>query len=211
MNGSWLSARHHSGLTVVLLFAVGALLGGCASKPPAVQTGFLSDYSRLEVVGSSRMRYVSPKLAEYDAYIVDPVHVLVQETVLSAEDRAEVARYFREAFVRVAESDAVTVTDAPGVGVARVRLALTGVAKSTWWKKVHPVSRAAGAGTGGAAMEGEVVDSLTGEQLGAVVQAGTGNQFDLSAFSTLADVKSVIDDWAEHAATNVRELRSSAR
>jgi hypothetical protein len=46
-------------------------------------------------------------------------------------------------------------------------------------------------------MEGEVLDSVTGKQLGAVVQAAPGNQFNFTAFSTVDDVKSAIDKWAD--------------
>ena len=51
--------------TFVALFAA-----GCASTPEP--TGFLSDYSRLEKTGQARMGYVSPQLAEYDAFMIDP-------------------------------------------------------------------------------------------------------------------------------------------
>ena len=64
-----------------------------------------------------------------------------------------------------------------------------------------------GAGLGGASMEGEVVDSVTGKQLGAVVQSGKGNQFELDTFSELDDVKDVIDSWAEAAGKRLKELR----
>lgn len=42
----------------------------------------------------------------------------------------------------------------------------------------------------------------------AVVQSGTGNQFDLTAYSTLADVKSAIDKWAEMTARNLRAIKA---
>jgi hypothetical protein len=89
------------------------------------------------------------------------------------------------------------ITETPGFHVARLRIAITGIADSTWWMKLHPASKLAGAGTGGAAMEGEVVDSRSGKQLGAVVQASTGNQFNIAAFSTVDDVQSAIDKWID--------------
>jgi hypothetical protein len=103
------------------------------------------------------------------------------------------------------------VVEETAVGVARVQMALTDIAKSTWWQKLHPGMRMTGAGTGGAAMEAEVIDSVTGEQVGAVVQSASGNQFDFTAFSTLADVKSVMDKWAELAAQRLREIHSGPR
>lgn len=199
--------------SITLLFSsllLGLPLGGCSTKPAAVQTGYLSDYSNLERETDSRVAYRSPALASYGAFIVDPVEVRIPNEVLSNEDRAEAARHFHQRLVEVLETEGLRVTESPAVGVARVRIALTDVAKSTWWKKIHPLSRVVGAGTGGAAMEAEVIDSVTGEQLAAVVQSGSGNQFDFTAFSTLADVKSAIDAWAARAGRNLKALRDSA-
>lgn len=193
---------------VVCLF--GALLcGGCASEPATTSTGFLSDYSRLEPVSDSRAEYESGIAREYKGFIVEPVQVLIPRDKLSASDREAAKRHFDDQ-VRLAIQEAGwTITDAPGPGIGRLRVALTGVAKSTWWKKIHPATRAMGAGTGGAAMEAETLDSVTGEQLAAVVQAATGNQFDFTAFSTLDDVKSAIDKWADIFRERLKELRVS--
>ena len=130
---------------------------------------------------------------------------------MSDEDRAAAARYFRASLISMLELQGLTVTEDPGVNVARLRTALTDVAASTWWQKLHPVSRVTGAGTGGAAMEAEVRDSITGEQLAAVVQSATGDQFDLGAFSTLDDVKSAIDKWTKLAGDALSELRARAK
>ena len=201
-----------SGMVLVAAACIAVITGeGCTSAPELTRSGFLSDYSMLQSDGNSAARFSSPQIGAYESFIVDPVEVRVFGDALTAEERAEAARYFRNAFVRVIESQGLSVVNRPGVGVARVRLALTDVAGSTWWKKLHPASRVAGAGTGGAAMEGEVIDSVTGKQLGAVVQAGSGTQFDFTAFSTLADVKSAIDKWAEHAGARLKELRAAAR
>ena len=68
-------------------------------------------------------------------------------------------------------------------------------------------SKLTGAGTGGASMEGEVVDSVTGKQLAAVVKRGKGSQFTLNVGSTAKDVETVIDQWAKEAEERLRELR----
>jgi hypothetical protein len=189
-----------------LLFA-SALLCGCAKTPPARQTGFLSDYSNLEPVTDKRMVYTSPAARGYHAFIVTPVEFRLPPQQLNPEKRAEVARHFQRRLGEVIEKQGFEVVEEPGVDVALIRVALTDVAASTWWQKIHPVSRAAGAGTGGAAMEGEVVDSVTGRQLAAVVQAAPGNQFDITAFTTVQDVNSAIDKWADQFAKRLRELR----
>ncbi len=187
-----------------------AWTGGCANKPGTTQTGFLSDYARLEPVSESRSRFISPRLAEYERFTVDAIEFRAETEALTAEERTELLEHLRAACIGVIEGEGLDVTEGAGPGIARVRIALTDIAKSVWWQKIHPASRFAGAGTGGAAMEGEVLDSLTGEQLAAVVQADAGNQFDLAAFSTAADVKSAIDKWAMDAAKRLRELRAQA-
>lgn len=194
----------------IIISIATVLLSGCASKPPAKQTGFLSDYSNLKVVNESRMNYVSPALAQYNSFIIDPLEFTIAPRSLTPEQRAEVANHFNKRLAELVYAEGLKVTTTPGVGVARVQVALTDIANSTWWQKLHPASRMAGAGTGGAAMEGEVIDSVTGQQLGAVVQSATGNQFDFTAFSTVADVKSAIDKWAATAARTLKELRTEA-
>ena len=57
-------------------------------------------------------------------------------------------------------------------------------------------------------MEGEVLDSVSGKQIGAVVQASPGNQFNFTNFSTVADVKSAIDKWADQAGRRLDEMRA---
>lgn len=202
--------RRGADLLAMLLLAgclTGALIG-CAGKPSTTQTGFLSDYSRLKADGSSRMVFASDRLATYAVFMVDPIELRVPTERLSPQDQAEAARYFRASAVRAIESQGLRVSDTPGVGVARVQIALTDVAQSTWWQKVHPVMRSLGAGTGGAAMEAQVIDSVTGEQLAAVVQSVSGNQFDFTAFSTLADVKSAIDKWTDTGSRELAQLRA---
>ncbi len=183
----------------------------CASKPPARETGFLNDYSNLKAVNPSRMSYVSPQLAQYNAFIIDPLEFTIPPQKLTPQQRAEVANHFNKRLVELVQKEGLTVTTTPDVGVARVQVALTDVANSTWWKKLHPASRVAGAGTGGAAMEAEIIDSVTGAQLAAAVQSATGNQFDFTAFSTVADVNSAIDKWAVTASRTLKELRAEAR
>lgn len=196
-------------LLAATIVAACMLLAGCASAPPLTQSGFLSDYSKLESVNNSRMRYESSKAAAYTGFIIDPVQIRIAADKFSDSERAEAARHFKERLAQEIQESGLAVVSQPGVGVARIRVAVTDVAKSTWWQKLHPISRVAGAGTGGAAMEGEVIDSVTGEQIGAVIQAGSGNQFDLTAFSTLSDVKSAIDSWASQFSRRLAELHDT--
>ncbi len=196
-------------LPVLLLLAT--LIGspGCASSSVPSATGFISDYSQLKKVDSSTVRYVSPQLAQYRSFIVDPVQIRTRGSgELSGEQRAEVARYFHTKFVAALETNGYRLTRDASAGTARVRLALTDVQEAKWWLNVMPTTKLTGAGVGGASMEGEVIDSITGEQLAAVVRSGRGSQFELDTFSQLDDVKDVIDSWAKEAEKRLRELRA---
>ncbi|MCC6678869.1 MAG: DUF3313 domain-containing protein [Phycisphaerales bacterium] len=186
-----------------------ALLGGCSSAPEARQTGFLSDYQHLEKTAPQRMGYLSPDLRDYTAFIVEEPRFLTPPGKLSETDRADLARHLHTRILEILETRGFAITDAPAARAGRVRIAITDIAESTWWMKVHPGARIAGAGTGGAAMEGEVVDSQTGRQLAAAVIASPASQFDLTAFSTVADVKNTIDDWARQAGRRLDTLLAS--
>lgn len=179
---------------------------GCATKPP--RTGFISDYSQLTAVDDYKARYIAPELKGYDRYMVDPIEIrrIQDPPRLNMEERAEVAKYFRNKVIESLNNEGFDVVDDIGVGTARVRLAITDVNKSTWWLNLHPASKLSGVGTGGAAMEGEVIDSITGDQLAAVVQSGRGNQFELDHFDGIDDIKDVIDRWAEEAMKQLRAL-----
>lgn len=192
-----------------LILSVG--LTGCSSAPPTTQTGFLSDYSRLKEVTPNKMNWVSRDLSSYRSFIIDPIQVRVEPGEFSAADRTEVATHFRDELTRVLVERGYTVTTKPHANTARVRIAITDIKKSTWWMKVHPVSSLSGAGRGGAAIEAEVIDATTGQQLGAVVQAGTGSQFTLFNYSTLSDLKNTVSQWAEQAGDRLDELRRNGK
>jgi phenylpyruvate tautomerase PptA (4-oxalocrotonate tautomerase family) len=190
-----------------LMIWVAAMAPGCASTP--APTGFLSDYSRLEMVKAGWMRYISPKLAEYSGFMIDPVQIRVEREALDAEKRAEVARYMRDAIVRVLDENDYAVVTQSGTRTARLRVAITDIQESKWYLNIHPATKLTGVGKGGASMEAEVIDSVTGEQLAATIRRGQGKQFELSPFSTIDDVKAVIDKWAEAAGERLQELKQA--
>ncbi len=199
--------------TQILLLACCALsaLVGCSSAPPPPAQTFLSDYSRLDPVNERVTRFMSPEIVDYNLFIVDPpvLRPIKDPPVLTPEQRAEIAAYFREAAVGVLEKRGKTVTDQPGVGVARIRLGVTDVRKAKWYLKLHPASKLAGAGLGAATLETEVIDSVTGEQIGASVTRAKGDQFQLDQFSSINDVMDVIDQWAEAVNKTLDDLRDA--
>ncbi|MHC5111987.1 MAG: DUF3313 domain-containing protein [Planctomycetota bacterium] len=196
-----------SGLFALMCFTV---LTGCAPKAPI--TGYLSDYSNLRKDKDDALRFISPDLRNYNSFMIEPVQVRAQKDppVLKPEERAEIAQYLKDALAKALKEAGFALAENPDVGVAIVRMAITDVDKSKWYLNIHPASKLSGAGAGGAAMEGEVIDSVTGVQLAGVVQATRGNQFDLTNFSGLDGIKDVVDRWAQRAGERLQELRERA-
>ena len=183
---------------LILMIALTALVGCGASAP--MKTGFLSDYSHLQKKSDTSYRYIASgnRLADYDSFIIEPIKVYSHGglTYAPGSEIQRLANYLRSAIVK-AISGRYSVVNQPGSGTARVRIAITDVKKSTWWMNISPASKLAGSGTGEAAMEGELLDSLNGDQIAALVESQRGNQFELDNFSEYDDVKDVMDDWAQ--------------
>ncbi|MHC4215556.1 MAG: DUF3313 family protein, partial [Planctomycetota bacterium] len=67
-----------------------------------------------------------------------------------------------------------------------------------------PTAKVVGAGIGGASMEAEIVDSMTGEQIGAVVESKKGSKMPFANLGEWDAAKQVIDDWAKRLKDNLR-------
>ena len=68
----------------------------------------------------------------------------------------------------------VGIVSKPGAGVARVCIAITDIRPGSPALDVLPQTRMTGMGLGGASMEGEILDSRSNEQLGAVIHDADG-------------------------------------
>ncbi len=194
---------------IVLLILL-VVFCGCESKEKAM-TGFLSDYSRLKKESASTLRYVNEDaVRRYSSFIVDPVGVHFysgskSEGKLNEQQLSELTNYMHSKIVEAVQGAGKTVVEQPGAGVARVRASLSDIKKSTA-VSVLPQASLLGAGIGGASMEAEVVDSMTGEQIGAVVDSGTGSRVPFTNLSDLNAAKTVIDGWAKRFKERLIEL-----
>ena len=88
------------------------------------------------------------------------------------------------------------VVHRPGQGVARARIALTDIDKSHAIS-ILPQASLLGAGIGGASMEAEAVDSVTGKQVAAVVQSGQGSKIPFASLGDWTAAKQAFDGWAK--------------
>jgi hypothetical protein len=184
---------------------------GCASKPPPPPRGFLSTYANLKKESDGAMRYRSLELRKYTAFMVDPVEFRASQDPpkVTREEKAQFARYFNEACPRALRERGYKVVDEAGVGVARLCIAITDIQNTTWWLHIHPATRYAAMGTGAASMEVEVIDSVTGKQVAAAVEAGEGNLFQLIKLGGMGNVKLLIDLRAKAAGEQLDELRQA--
>jgi hypothetical protein len=62
---------------------------------------------------------------------------------------------------------------------------------------VLPQAKLTGLGIGGASMEAELLDSQTGEQIGAIIEGRKGSQVSLAGLKEWGDAKAIMDDWAK--------------
>ena len=189
--------RNFTSIIMTLMFA--GLASGCAPQMKK-EAGFLEDYSKLEKVNDNWSRWKDPSVTKDTCprVIVDPIQFNLgaeKKTDFSAEEIREIRDYAQTKFTEVIARRAEIVTHT-GPGVCRLRVAFTDLEKSAALMNLHPLTRATGAGRGGAAIEAELLDSESNEQLGAFTRRATGEFFEGSGMGSLSDIKSAIDRWA---------------
>ncbi len=177
-----------------LALACVTLFSTCASTPSP--TGFLSDYSQLREAAQS-LRYIDAQsLKNYTRFIVEPVKAYSHAGAkcLDPEMMRKLTIRLHDKLIEGLSKNYQVVT-APGPGVGRVRAAITDIDASTPMLNTLPTTKLSGLGLGGASMEGELLDSRTGAQIAAVVQAGKGSRMSFAGMTRDGDARAVIDGW----------------
>ncbi len=195
--------------SLLMLLVIGFMLVqcGCESKK-MVRTGFLSDYSRLQKESDSSLRYVNERaLKSYSSFIVDHVKVRLysgskSKGKLTQEQIDDLTNYMHTKIVEAVQGAGKRVVYQPASGVARVRVALTDMTKTDAINML-PQASLLGMGIGGASMEAEVIDAMTGKQVGAVLESKQGSKIPFSNLGDWTAAKSVIDSWAERFQKNL--------
>ena len=216
--------------TMLITFAVPMFLGGPAMLYAAadVDSGFLPDYTRLKTdpdYPSSRS-WVNPevKLGDYNAIIIDPVTVHLSPSLIKdgarpdAELLNQVTDYFHDALTREFKSKKWNVVNKAGDNVARYRAAITGInavdglsSNPLHYMPAVFLVRAASGKTSTKAhiyMESSYSDSVTGQTLGEIIQAATGESVSGDQI-TLDTLKGVVDKWARKAAEGFTKARNN--
>jgi len=181
---------------------VSAMAAGCATVQDPGRTGFLSDYSKLEEIAENHLVYDSGNLGDYSKFIIDPVALVYRQAkekqVFTDQELEDLQTHFatkvREALT---EDDGYQVVEANAPGTARLRIGITDVDDTIGVLNLSIYTKITGAGLGGAAMEGEMVDSVTGVQIAAVIRWGSGSRIGRAGFTHTGDAKIVINRWAK--------------
>ncbi len=184
-------------------FMVIASLVGCSGAPKAAHSGFLKDYSQLRPSEKFDGAYFweSPKLKDYNTFMVSPVVVHFAPSAQGigidpGKLKQLTDRATQELMKVIAKRN--RLVHKPGPGVARVRAAITDIKTTTAVANIHPGTKMAGVGLGGAAFEGEVVDSVTGERLAAIYDSKAGSRLGVTAgLQELGHAQQVIDRAVE--------------
>ena len=191
------------GTSVLMVVAVGLMLiqCGCGSEG-AARTGFLTDYSRLRAESSTSLRYINDRaLAKYSSFIVDRVQAHFHsgsksKGKLTQQQIGDLTSYMHANIVVAIKNSGNKVAYQPAPGVARIRVALTDIEKTSA-ANILPQASLVGIGVGGASMEAEIVDSMTGEQIGAVVESQKGSRIPFSNLGEWTTAKKIMDDWGK--------------
>ena len=213
-------------IAAILTAAIG--LAGCAASgmKNVEKSGFLKDYGQLQPGGDDRaaLTYFKPGVdfKPYTKLMFERVVVFLNPTSESREIDPtilkELTDFYQNALLE-AVRDGYEVVDQPGPDVLWVRVAITDMVPSNptanTLSSIIPVGMVvAGAtkaasdanlGTGEAATEMEVLDSMTKERLAAAVDRRQGGK---SAFrGKWVDTKQAFEYWAKRFRERLDDLR----
>jgi hypothetical protein len=219
-------------LAVAALSLIAMLFTGCTTTK-SNYSGWMKDYSKLqpdrEFEGSQVYVESNDVLRKYTKFIVDPVSLYISPDVeirdatekIDPKTVHEITTYFRAALIKAIEKD-FQVVDKPDQNVARIRAAITGVQltkKALKPRNFIPIAlviTAAGEATGlrdkltVVNMEGEVLDSLTGRRVAAVVQTAS-HEVSVQKPEDLKgkDAYPTLDFWAEKVRKRLNRVHGS--
>ena len=187
---------------------------GCGGAHSAAKTGFLKDYSQLEPhpEDDGRFRYINPNIdaSKYNKFIVDPVAINLskegKEANIDPEEVKKLAIFFREKMVEEL-GKGYQVVNSACPDVMRVRTSISEIDKTNPLLNVHPGTKIMGGGLGGAGAEMELVDSQSGQIIGAAIDNDKGSRLSIGAGLTwYGHAEEVMENWAEDLKKKIDEL-----
>ena len=210
-------------ISLLCLFIVACSAGGMNEVQ---QSGFLNDYSMLSQGGenSAAMTYIKPgtDFKPYNKIMFERVLVILSSDAghrgIDPALYKELTDYYLNALLNAVKGG-YEVVDQPGPGVLRVRTAITDLKPSkpvsNTMSTILPVGWAVAGitkvvsddnlGTGEAATEIDVLDSVTGERLAAAVDRRQGGKAVFEG--KWEDTKDAFDHWAARFRSRLDKLR----
>ena len=222
------------GLRFVGLGAVALVIAACATTeevPNVRMSGFLGDYSQLHhgKSGQAEFNYRNLKadLGKYNKVVLDPVQIWTAKgdssalSKLSSQDQQLLVNYLYVALYNALSRD-YSVVDKTGPDVMRVRCAITEAHADSPVRDILSTVTPYGlgisyakklttgihSGVGIVSIEGELLDSVTGERLAAVVDRRAGTKSLFGKATRWGDVQDAFNFWARRMQTNLALLRT---
>ncbi len=224
---AWKRLRPSSGLLAALALAFAA----CATTEQtsgATPSGFLKSYSQLHPGGEdeAQLIFIDPAVDWpcYDKVMIDPGTVWHGEdsdlSKVPREDLQTLADYLHWRLETALEYD-YTITERPGAGVLRIRAAITAAKGSAVMldmvstigpPRLLSLAKKLVTGThafvGRAAIEAEILDSLSGTRLAAMVDERAGGKTTSGVMDRWSDVMEAYGYWADRLRLRLAELRA---
>ncbi|MFA5177704.1 MAG: DUF3313 domain-containing protein [Candidatus Omnitrophota bacterium] len=217
-----------AGAIVLALF-----VSGCATTeqvPTIRMSGFLGDYSQLHHgrPGQAEFTYRNPSmdLGKYQKAMLDRVQIWAAEdnsalSKLSREDQQLLVDYLYVALKDALQKD-YTLVNEPGPDVLRIRCAITEARATSPVKEILSTVTPYGlgisyarklvtgthSGVGIVSIEGELLDSVSGERLAAVVDRRAGTKSLNIKATRWGEVQDAFNFWARRMQTNLALLRT---
>jgi hypothetical protein len=180
----------------------GALFfSGCAHMA-TTRSGFLSDYARLKPSPSDKRRLFYsrsdwPK-TEFSKVFIEPTTTRLgaaDEKKISAKESSELAAHCDATLKKTLATHRLLVA-APAADTLRVRAAITGLDTSSRTLNLVTGVLLWPVDNGGVTLEFEVLDSITNEQLVALVAFSEGTPLQvIGSFSKLGHARSGVEYW----------------
>jgi hypothetical protein len=199
------------------------------------QSGFLSDYSTLQPDSKNADLLIYFKnqddLKNTTKFVIDPIEVYLlpegDRRAIEVEDLAKLTQTFSDAIKdQLTGSGRYEVVTEPGPGVMRLRIALTNV-EPTSGKKNAAIKGATTAASiavapgaslvvprfsvGKVSIEGELVDSESGQVEVAFMTSKTGRRYfsGLKQYQTWGDINAAFKSWAKNFVQRVDKVNES--
>jgi hypothetical protein len=118
--------------------------------------------------------------------------------------------YFGSAIIDAIQDSGYQLVYRTGVGVARIRVAITDLRKTNIVFAAVPTSRVVtGIGIGGAGIESEILDSVSGRQIAACVETKDGSRIPFTGLSNWGGAQYAMDKWVSRFRKQLEEMKNN--